>query len=64
MPQHIRQAWCDVTSPLFATITEKTDTLYELERQAQANRRGLWVDPEPVPPWEYRRGKRERAARD
>ena len=38
--------------------------LYELERQAQANRRGLWVDPEPVPPWEYRRGKRERAARD
>ena len=26
MPQHIRQAWCDVTSPLSATITEKTDT--------------------------------------
>ena len=35
--------------------------LYELERQAQASRRGLWVDPEPVPPWEYRRSKREHA---
>ena len=35
--------------------------LYELERQAQASRRGLWVDPEPVPPWEYRRDKRERS---
>lgn len=36
--------------------------LYELERQAQANRSGLWVDPEPVPPWEYRRSKRKHAA--
>ncbi len=35
--------------------------LYELERRAQASRRGLWVDPEPVPPWEYRRSKREHA---
>jgi endonuclease YncB( thermonuclease family) len=24
------------------------------ERQARAEHRGLWADPEPVPPWEFR----------
>lgn len=26
------------------------------EDQAKADRRGLWADPDPVPPWEYRHG--------
>ncbi|MGH8655011.1 MAG: thermonuclease family protein [Gammaproteobacteria bacterium] len=25
------------------------------EEKAQAERRGLWRDPHPVPPWEFRR---------
>ena len=25
-----------------------------LEREARAARRGLWADPDPVPPWEFR----------
>jgi len=30
--------------------------LYEAaEDSARAERRGLWVDPDPVPPWEWRR---------
>lgn len=29
--------------------------LLELEADAKAHRRGLWGDPAPVPPWEWRR---------
>jgi endonuclease YncB( thermonuclease family) len=25
-----------------------------LEKEAREERKGLWVDPEPVPPWEFR----------
>ena len=33
--------------------------LYDFAEQgARAGRRGLWADAEPVPPWEYRHGKR------
>ena len=32
--------------------------LYPLQRAAQAQRAGLWTDPAPVPPWDYRREKR------
>ena len=32
--------------------------LYRLQEGAKAARRGLWADNEPVPPWEWRRGKR------
>lgn len=33
--------------------------LIELEVNAQQARRGLWTDPSPTPPWEWRRVKRE-----
>ncbi|MDR2924669.1 MAG: thermonuclease family protein [Azoarcus sp.] len=32
----------------------KNEVLRELEAEAKAARRGLWVDPSPVPPWKYR----------
>lgn len=36
-------------------------TLYPIQDEAKAAKRGLWADPHPVPPWEWRavkRGKR------
>ncbi len=33
--------------------------LLELETQAREKNLGLWADPNPIPPWEWRRGRRE-----
>jgi micrococcal nuclease len=32
--------------------------LAQLERRARSLRRGLWADPEPTPPWRWRRKRR------
>lgn len=32
--------------------------LYALQDQARSTRAGLWVDAQPVPPWDWRRAKR------
>lgn len=37
----------------------KDQTLGELEQEAQSARRGLWSDPKPIPPWDYRRKAKE-----
>lgn len=36
-------------------VTDRT--LYGLQDDARAAGRGLWSEPAPVPPWEWRRGK-------
>ncbi len=33
--------------------------LLELEADARQKGLGLWADPNPIPPWEWRRGRRE-----
>lgn len=33
--------------------------LYAIEEEARAAQRGLWSDPEPVPPWEWRKRDRQ-----
>jgi micrococcal nuclease len=37
-------------------------TLKRLEEEARLSRRGLWVDKEPVPPWEFRRARTAESA--
>lgn len=39
---------------------EGSRTLAKLERAAKADRRGLWKDEKPVPPWKYRNQQRAR----
>jgi endonuclease YncB( thermonuclease family) len=38
----------------------KDEKLAELELQARKQHLGLWQEPNPEPPWEYRREKRRR----
>ena len=33
--------------------------LLELEAEAKQKGLGLWADPNPIPPWEWRKGRRE-----
>ena len=35
-----------------------TDSLARLEEQARSEKRGLWADPNPQPPWEWRKANR------
>jgi micrococcal nuclease len=51
-------AWRGVTD-------DKPGEFTAAETDAREHRRGLWADPNPVPPWEWTRGKRttSRAAR-
>ncbi|MGH2362606.1 MAG: thermonuclease family protein [bacterium] len=36
--------------------------LAQLEREARAEKRGLWAEPHPIPPWEWRKKQVARAA--
>lgn len=38
----------------------KDEVLAQLESEAQGGKRGLWVDVQPVPPWEWRKQRKER----
>lgn len=36
-------------------------SLLDLENEARIAKRGVWIDREPVPPWEYRKLKRRKS---
>lgn len=36
---------------------DKSQALADAEEEARRDRRGLWADKEPVPPWEWRKRK-------
>jgi endonuclease YncB( thermonuclease family) len=35
----------------------KDKDLAKAEKDAKAGKKGLWTDPSPIPPWDYRKGK-------
>jgi endonuclease YncB( thermonuclease family) len=38
------------------------ETSYQAaQAAAQSDKLGLWQDPDPVPPWQWRKSKKERA---
>jgi micrococcal nuclease len=41
------------------TQYDKPGEFTAAENDAREHRRGLWADPNPVPPWEWRRAKRQ-----
>jgi endonuclease YncB( thermonuclease family) len=47
----------------FRRYAPKDRELEELEAEARQARRGLWVDPNPIPPWEWRRSSRSSGSR-
>lgn len=44
---------------VYRRYTSKDSPLYVVEDEAKAAGRGLWADPDPMPPWEWRKAKRE-----
>lgn len=43
---------------VFDRYTRPDSPLYQLQDEARQARRGLWSDPNPVPPWDWRRKSR------
>lgn len=37
---------------------DNTPTYAQAEEEARAKKIGLWKDPDPIPPWEFRKGKK------
>ena len=47
----VRQGWCW----WYRKYAPGNAVLEELESEAREARKGLWADPRPVPPWEWRK---------
>ena len=43
------------------TTYSKSKELTKAEAEARMGKKGLWVDKEPVPPWEFRKTEREKS---
>ena len=46
----------------FRKYAPKDEQLATLEAEAEREKRGLWVEPDPIPPWEWRKQRREKGA--
>lgn len=44
---------------IYTRYTHPDSPLYALQDEARSARRGLWGDPAPVPPWDWRRNGRQ-----
>jgi hypothetical protein len=41
----------------YQQYARRETVLRDLEQEARAAKRGLWIDPKPVAPWEWRKGR-------
>jgi endonuclease YncB( thermonuclease family) len=48
---------------VFDRYAARNSPLYDLQGEAQVERRGLWADPHPTAPWEWRQKARQLQAR-
>ena len=51
----VKDGWCW----WFRKYAPGNTVLEGLEKEAREARKGLWVDPRPVPPWEWRAQRRD-----
>ena len=49
----VKEGWCW----WYRKYAPGDATLERLETEAREAQRGLWADPQPVPPWEWRKRK-------
>jgi micrococcal nuclease len=47
----VKEGWCW----WFRKFVPKDEVLKRSEQEAKEAKKGLWADPNPVPPWLYRR---------
>jgi len=60
-PELIKQGLCWVYEKYLGEASGEIQTTYrDAQDAAQAERAGLWQEPDPVPPWEWRKEKRVR----
>jgi endonuclease YncB( thermonuclease family) len=50
----VKQGWCW----WYRKYAPENRELERLETEAREAKKGLWVDPQPVPPWEWRRASK------
>jgi micrococcal nuclease len=50
----VREGWCWWFSK-YSKYVPKDQVLKQFEQEAKDAKKGLWADPNPVPPWLYRR---------
>ena len=49
----VKQGWCW----WYRKYAPRDTVLEQLETDAREGRKGLWVDPQPMPPWEWRKAR-------
>lgn len=53
----VKQGWCW----WYRKYAPGNSDLQELEQEARDAKKGLWIDPAPIPPWIYRQARREKS---
>ena len=58
----LKQGLCWVYEKYVGEASDEIQTSYrDAQHRAEAEKAGLWQDPDPMPPWEWRKGDKERS---